>query len=224
MPTLQKNPAPTAPSPAREWIVPALLILLSVVPVIAGAFRVGELAADAPVTPENARFFAAPVPLVLHIAAASPYCVLGAFQFVPRLRRRRWHRVSGRLLAPLGLTAALTGVWMTLLYDVPAIDTGPLVVIRLVVGAAMAAFIVLGVLAVRRRDTARHSAWMIRAYAIGQGAGTQVFTHLPWMLAGAEFDQPTRAVAMGAGWAVNAVVAEWAIRRMRGRSPGQALR
>lgn len=192
MSTVQKNPAPTAIS-AREWVVPALLVLLSAVPVLAGAFRVGELAVDAPVTPENARFFAAPVPVVLHILAASPYCVLGAFQFVPRLRRRRWHRVSGRLLVPLGA-----------------------------VGAAMAAFIVAGFLAVRRRDFARHSAWMIRAYALGQGAGTQVLTHLPWMLAGAEFDQPTRALAMGAGWAVNVVVAEWAIRRMRGRSPRSA--
>ncbi|MDA2814998.1 DUF2306 domain-containing protein [Nocardiopsis sp. RSe5-2] len=211
--------AATAASPTREWAVPVLLVLLSAVPVIAGAFRVGELAAGAPVTAENARFFAAPVPLVLHIVAAIPYCLLGAFQFVPRLRRRRWHRVSGRLLVPLGLTAALTGVWMTLLYDVPAIDTGPVAAIRLVVGAAMAVFIVLGVLAVRRGDIARHSAWMIRAYALGQGAGTQVFTHLPWMLAGAEFDQPARTLAMGAGWAVNAVVAEWAIRRMRRRPP-----
>lgn len=221
MSTVQKNPAPTAIS-AREWVVPALLVLLSAVPVLAGAFRVGELAVDAPVTPENARFFAAPVPVVLHILAASPYCVLGAFQFVPRLRRRRWHRVSGRLLVPLGLATALTGVWMTLLYDFPAIGRGPLTVIRLAVGAAMAAFIVAGFLAVRRRDFARHSAWMIRAYALGQGAGTQVLTHLPWMLAGAEFDQPTRALAMGAGWAVNVVVAEWAIRRMRGRSPRSA--
>ncbi|WP_239648813.1 DUF2306 domain-containing protein [Nocardiopsis chromatogenes] len=223
MSTIRKSPSaprPVGPAPtAREWVVPALLILLSAVPAIAGAFRVGELAADAPVTAENARFFASPVPIVLHIAAASPYCVLGALQFVPRLRRRRWHRVSGRLLVPLGLTAALTGVWMTVLSDIPAIDTGALTVIRLVTGVAMAAFLVLAVLAVRRRDIARHGAWMIRAYAIGQGAGTQVFTHLPWMLAGAEFDQPARAVAMGAGWAVNAVVAEWAIRRMRGRSP-----
>ena len=40
----------------------------------------------------------------------------------------------------------------------------------------MAACLVLGVAAIRRRDIAAHRAWMIRAYAIGLAAGTQVFT------------------------------------------------
>lgn len=40
----------------------------------------------------------------------------------------------------------------------------------------MAACLVLGFTAIRRRDIAAHRAWMIRAYAIGLGAGTQAFT------------------------------------------------
>jgi hypothetical protein len=41
----------TVKSPARaEWTVIALLIVLSVVPLVAGAFRLGELATGAPVT------------------------------------------------------------------------------------------------------------------------------------------------------------------------------
>ena len=40
----------------------------------------------------------------------------------------------------------------------------------------MAACLVLGFTAIRRRDIAAHRAWMIRAYAIGLAAGTQVFT------------------------------------------------
>ena len=40
----------------------------------------------------------------------------------------------------------------------------------------MAAAIVLGFTAIRRRDIAAHRAWMIRAYALGLGAGTQAFT------------------------------------------------
>jgi hypothetical protein len=46
----------------------------------------------------------------------------------------------------------------------------------------MAASIVLALVAVRRRDFASHGAWMIRGYAIGLGAGTQVLTHLPWFV------------------------------------------
>ena len=48
--------------------------------------------------------------------------------------------------------------------------------LRLVFGLAMVVTIVLGFLATRRRDFARHRAWMIRSYAIGLVAGTQVFT------------------------------------------------
>ena len=67
----------------RQWLIPAGLILLSLVPVAAGAFRLTQLAGGAEITPDNARFFAAPLPVVLHIVSASLYCLLGAFQFVP---------------------------------------------------------------------------------------------------------------------------------------------
>ena len=40
----------------------------------------------------------------------------------------------------------------------------------------MAACLVLGVRAARARDLRAHRAWMIRAYAIGLAAGTQVLT------------------------------------------------
>jgi hypothetical protein len=55
---------------------------------------------------------------------------------------------------------------------------------------------------------------MIRAYAIGLGAGTQVLTHLPWfLLAEGKPGEGPRAVMMGAGWLINVIVAEWIIRR-----------
>ncbi|WP_223838828.1 DUF2306 domain-containing protein [Nocardiopsis deserti] len=215
------------------WLLPASLILLSAVPMIAGGVRLGELTVGAEVTPENARFFASPLPVVLHIVSSVVYCVLGAFQFAPRFRRRRigWHRAAGRLLVPLGLVSALSGLWMTLFYSLPEGDTGLLTAMRLVFGTAMALSVVLGFAAVRRRDIARHSAWMIRGYAIGQGAGTQVLTHLPWTLALGAPDEFSRAMLMGAGWAINIAVAEWLIRRRpegpargpgagEGRAPG----
>ena len=66
----------------REWLVPSLLILLSAAPVAGGAVRLGQLAGGAEITPDNARFFAAPVPVVLHIVSVTLYCVLGAFQLL----------------------------------------------------------------------------------------------------------------------------------------------
>ena len=49
-------------------------------------------------------------------------------------------------------------------------------------GSAMVAFLVLGVVAIRRRDVVTHSAWVTRGYAIGQGAGTQALIFAPWTL------------------------------------------
>ncbi|MBE1501850.1 putative membrane protein [Amycolatopsis lexingtonensis] len=196
-----------------EWLVPAGLLLLSAVPVAAGSARVAELAGGARVTADNARFFAMPLPVVLHIFGASLFCVLGAFQFVPSLRRRRWHRVSGRLLVPCGLVAALSGLWMTLFSDLPPGDGDLLTVFRLFFGTAMAVSIVLATLAIRRRDVRRHRVWMTRGYAIGLGAGTQVLTHVPWALLVGAPGEFTRAMLMAAGWVINLVVAEWALRR-----------
>src|SRR5688572_9447978 len=93
----------------REWWVPFALILLCAIPMVAGAVRLVSLANGAEVTPENARFFTAPLPVVLHIVAAAAYIVLGAFQFVPGFRRRlpSWHRGVGRVVVGAGLVAAL---------------------------------------------------------------------------------------------------------------------
>ena len=195
--------------------MPAGLIVLSLVPAAAGAVRLVGLIGGAEITPENARFFADPLPVVLHILSASVYLVLGALQFSPGIRRRRpgWHRGAGLLLIPLGLVAALSGLWLTQFYPPVDYDGLSLYIIRLVVGSAMVLFICLGVAAIRRRDIARHRAWMIRGYALGLGAGTQALTHLPWFLFEGIQGELSRTLLMGAGWAINLAVAEWIIRR-----------
>ncbi|MEU8301332.1 DUF2306 domain-containing protein [Micromonospora sp. NPDC048909] len=198
----------------REWRLPAALILLGLIPMIAGAARLTELGAGPEVTTANARFVAEPLPVVLHIVGAVVYTILGAFQFVPSLRRRRWHRLAGRVLVPCGLTVAVSGLWMTFAYDLPAHDNDVLAGMRLVFGSAMAALILLGLAAALRRDFTRHRAWMVRGYAIGLGAGTQAFTHAPYLVAtGEQPDGNIRAGLVLAGWLINLAVAEWHLRR-----------
>ena len=202
-----------------QWPVPAGLILLSLIPVIAGAVRLTELTGGAAVTAQNARFFASPVPVVTHIVSVTLYSLLGAFQFLPTLRGRRgWHRIAGRILAPAGLLAALSGLWMTVFYPLPPGDGPALFVLRLVFGSAMVASIVLGIAAIVRRDFVRHGAWMTRGYAIGVAAGTQALVSLPWMLLVGPPDEPTRAMLLGAAWLINVAVAEYVIRRRARRS------
>lgn len=194
--------------------MPAGLITLSLVPMVAGSARLTQLATGAAVTAENARFFDSPVPVVAHIVGSSVFLVLGALQFAPSLRRRRWHRISGRIVAPAGLVSALSALWMTLFYDMPASVTGPgLAAVRIVLGTAMAAAIVVALVAIRRGDVRTHSAWMTRAYAIGMGAGTQVLVFLPYTLLAGTPAPLTHTLLMTAGWVINLVIAEIVIRR-----------
>lgn len=212
-PTPVTRPA-DPPRGAAGWPVPVALIALSAIPLAAGTLRLVQLAGGPAVLPADERFAGFPAPLVVHILGAALYALVGAFQFVPRFRRRRltWHRRAGRVLAAAGLAVAGSALWMTLLYS-PKPGTGDLLyVLRLVFASAMAASLVLGVRAVRRRDIAAHRAWMIRAYAIGLAAGTQAFTEgiASGFFAVGELRDD---LAKGAGWVINLAVAEWAVRR-----------
>ena len=208
----------------KQWGVTIGLVILSVVPAIGGIARLNSLAQ--PITEQNARFVAAPLPVVLHIIAALTFSVLGAFQFAAAFRRRspRWHRLAGRVVAASGLVAGVTGVWMTVASDIPTAMQGPLLLAtRLVVGSAMTLFIVLGVRSILQRDVPSHEAWMTRAYALGQGAGTQVLLlGVPAVFLGGDILGPTRDVLMLASWVTNAVFAEWLIHRRQARTSSVA--
>lgn len=197
--------------------MPASLLLLSAVPLLAGAFRVVQLMGGPELIPADDRFGQFPLPLVVHIVSAAIFAVLGAFEFVPRFRRnhRGWHRRAGRVWAVAGLFVAGSALWMTLFYA-PSPDSGSLLyVLRLAFGAGLAACIVLGITSVRGADVASHRAWMIRAYAIGLAAGTQAFTGA---ISEALFGTgPLQGdLANASGWLINLTVAELLIRRQRG--------
>jgi uncharacterized membrane protein len=196
------------------WRLPAGLIALGAIPIVFGSLRVVELLGGPTTMPIQARFADSPVPVVLHIVSAIPYLVLGAFQFSASLRRRRpaWHRRTGRLLVPLGLTVAFSALWMNQFYALPEGRNELLYLFRLLFGTAMAWSLVLGLVAVRRRDFARHRVWMTRAYALALGAGTQVFT-LGFGQGIFGKTELTAAVFQALAWVVNLAVAEWALRR-----------
>jgi uncharacterized membrane protein YozB (DUF420 family) len=199
---------------SRDWPLPVALVALSAVPLTAGTLRLVELAGGPAVMPADDRFVGLPVALVAHIVGAAVFALAGAFQFVPRIRRRHrtWHRRAGRVVAVAGLSVALSALWLTLAYSAQPGTGEILYVLRLVFASAMIGFLALGVTAIRRRDIGSHRAWMIRAYALGLGAGTQVFTE---GFGGALFGtgEIRGDLAKAAGWVINLAVAEWAIRR-----------
>jgi uncharacterized membrane protein len=192
-----------------SWWVPSGLLALAAIPVAGGTARLVEVLGGPELLPTDPRFATAPAPLVVHVVAAVGYAVVGAFQFSPRLRRRRpgWHRGAGRVLVALGLAVALSGLWMTLLYPRKE-GTGELLfVFRLLAGSGTGLSILLGLAAVRRRDIVRHRVWMARGYALALGAGTQAFTvGIGEALLGSGTVRTD--LMMGAGWVVNLAVVE----------------
>lgn len=205
-----------------DWLIPAGLIILSTIPALAGTLRLIQLGGGAEITPDNARFFASPLPVVLHIISATIYSFVGAFQFNANLRRNapNWHQTVGKVLIACGFISAISGLWMTQFYprgiSSPAcFDGSILYFIRLMVGTAMVVFLCFGLCAILKRDVENHRAWMIRGYALGLGAGTQVFTHIPWIVFPNIQGELARTLCMGAGWAINLAVAEWVISRER---------
>ncbi|MCL6571876.1 MAG: DUF2306 domain-containing protein [Bacillus sp. (in: Bacteria)] len=199
---------------STKWIIAALLFL-SVVPLSAGAFRLTELAGGAEIIPADARFTESPLPVVLHILSVSVYTILGAFQFATGFRQRwpGWHRAAGLLLVLCGLLVGFSALWMTLFYPRQAGTGEMLYALRLLFGSAMVVSIFLGLTTIRRGDETRHRAWMMRGYAIGLGAGTQVFTLLAGEMIFGPPSELSGALLNGAGWLINLAVAEVAIRK-----------
>src|SRR5688500_3781371 len=209
----------TIPPRKGGWGIPVALIALSAPPLIAGALRLVTLAGVAEIMPVSEARAALPLPVVVHIVGATVFAVLGAFQFAAGFRRRwpGWHRAAGRLVVVGGLLAGLSGLWLALFYPRGQNVGDLLTAFRLVFGSAMVASMVLGFVTIRRGDVRRHRAWMTRAYALGLGAGTQMFTGLVASFIVTPPTELSRALQDGAGWAINLAVAEWIIRR-RGRA------
>ena len=204
-----------------DWKVPLALLVISAIPLAAGIARLVGLAGNSEISTENARFVAAPFPVIVHVLSASLFSILGAFQFSSGLRQRSpgWHRVSGRIVVASGVCASLSGLWMTVMYPIPPeLQGSMLYAVRVFVSIAMLLSIYRAVAAVMRCDVATHRTWMIRAYALGQGAGMQVVLLLPWMLF---IGKPTvlqRDVLMSLAWLINLLVAEMANQRWSPRN------
>ncbi len=200
-------------SKKTNWLIIFGLFLLCVIPIVAGVLRLGQLSSGI-ITEENRRFFNAPLPAILHIISMCIFGLIGALQFAPTLRgKNKWHRYSGQVIFISGIISALTGLYMAQFYALPKTDGIILYVERLIVGIAMLISLILGYKAIKNKNIKSHSEWMLRGYAIGMGAGTQVVTNLPWILL---IGQPTtfeRAILMGLGWGINIIVAELIIRR-----------
>lgn len=206
------------PLSRSEWALLAFILVCSLVPTAGGLIRVLELAGGPAIAPPNPRALADPLPITLHILTSLVFCIAGALQFLPSIRRHNpaSHRINGRVVAIAGCASAATGLWMTHVYTFPAGLQGSfLYSVRIVLGSSMMVLIVWAVIAIRSRDRFRHTASMLRAYALGQGASTQTVMGIAWIVfAGSEATGPVRDAIMVSAWILNLAVAEILIRRL----------
>ncbi|MGJ8569490.1 MAG: DUF2306 domain-containing protein [Hoeflea sp.] len=211
-----------------EWTLLAFIIVYSFIPSVGGLIRVLELAGGPTIAPENPRALADPIPIVLHILASILFCMVGALQFLPSIRRhhRAKHRAIGRAIVIAGCVSAASGLWMTHVYSFSEDLQGALLYwVRMVLGSLMIGFIIWAIIAIRARNVYQHSASMLRAYAIGQGASTQTVLGISWMiLSGSEAMGPMRDGIMVSAWGLNLLVAEILIRLLLPRPKTRSVR
>ena len=194
------------------------IVVYSFIPTFGGLLRLVDLANGSSMLPDNLRALSAPLPIVLHILSSFVFCIFGAVQFLPSIRRNQpaMHQMVGRFVAIAGCVSAATGLWMTVYFVFPAELQGSLLyVARIVLGIAMIGCIFRALVAIRSKNVPQHSAFMLRAYAIGQGASTQTFLGISWMvLTETELLGVQRDVQMVFAWVLNLMVAELLIKKL----------
>jgi len=199
----------------REWTLLLFIFIYSFIPAFGGLFRISEFTGGPAVLPENLRALAVPLPIVLHILCSSLFCLLGAVQFLPSIRRHRpaTHRAIGCAVVISGSISAATGVWMTHYYAFPdELQGNMLYWVRIILGLSMVSLIGCAVFAIRSRNIFLHGASIVRAYAIGQGASTQTFLGIGWILViGTEPLGSLRDGMMVFAWVLNLLFAEYLI-------------
>lgn len=185
------------------WRIPLSLIALSALPVFIGVSRLDESSVSWGIK--------------IHVVSVFFFCFLGAFQFSPGFRSRylRWHQLAGRYLVPFGFLSTLSGLWLTHFHHHGPFDGSVLYLVRIVVGISMLIFLILGVQSLLRKRIKEHGVWMIRAYALGLGAGTQAFTHLPFFIFPSIQGELSRTIFMTLGWLMNSIAAEIVIGKIR---------
>jgi len=157
--------------------LPLMLLLITALAILSSAVRLVILA----ITPEteigqfdlfDQRYFLNRTGMWLHVLPGLLFLVLGIVQFMPAMRRRspHLHRWMGRVALASGLMSALVLYWLA--FSLPAMGGALTIAGTYVFASWMIISLIAAWWAIRRRQTALHRAFMIRAYAIGSAVAT----------------------------------------------------
>ncbi len=189
--------------------LPAVLLVLGLLPVLASAFRITLMIRPDLAGPGLNDFAGLDLPVLMHVVGGFVFVILGAFQFMPGPRRAA-HRRFGAVTMAAGLLAGLSVIWLVLARPEPSLMLNAM---RLVFGVALVLAIAMGLRAIRVRDVTRHRAWMIRAYAMGLAGTTQAALIGIWPDWAGRVDASGDALVITVAFALNLVWAEWRLSR-----------
>lgn len=153
------------------------LLVLILIGVVAAAIRISidwRNVAAGTVPPEDSydhRYALHPVLAYTHILPGVIFLLGAPLQLSRRLRQRHivLHRRIGRVLVAAGVTAGILAIVFGTLFAFG----GPLETSATVLfGGYFVTALVTALIAIKKRDVARHRRWMIRAFAIGLAIGT----------------------------------------------------
>jgi hypothetical protein len=151
--------------------------------------------------------------LAIHVAGGATALLVGAFQFIPRLRASGVHRWSGRVYVVACLVGGLAGLALAL-----GSTAGPTATAGF--GGLAVAWLVTNALGWRfavRRDLVRHRRWMIRSWSLTLAAVT-LRLYLPLLdPLGVPFLDGYRAISFLC-WVPNLALAELYLARASARA------
>lgn len=198
----------------RPVVVPAVLYFGTLLTILLALVQVVQIPLGA--LPEDSqRLTAAPVWHFLHVLGGATFGILGPLQFGRVLMRRygRLHRILGRVFVAAGAMISLSS--LGLLWRFPDTYSVAMSSGRLLFGIALGTALVLAMLAIRKRDIARHRNWMIRAYAIGMGATAVTMVFFPiYAVTGEPPTGLAADIAFLGAWTACIVLAEIVVRRI----------
>jgi len=166
--------------PQRNTLMVAALFLLFAIPGIPAIFIVllvllGPVESPQLMALVNARYYAAPWPLLLHGISSVAFFLTVPWQFSPALRQQapRWHRNSGRIVLLSAYVMALSAIWLH--HSLTPDELGMRYVGLLLMSAGIVLTFSLAFYAVLHGQIAAHRRWMCRAMAIVLAAVTPLF-------------------------------------------------
>lgn len=120
--------------------------------------------------------------LLLHILPVFLLCMSGFFQLVPYVRNNypRFHRWNGRAFLVIGLSGALTGLWLTWFRDTRLSDIGAIGItlngLLIPIAVAFAWYYA------RLRNFNAHKRWAVQAFILINGVWTFRLMLMGWFM------------------------------------------